>query len=460
MEMVRRKMFKKSLTILFIVLCLFILLSLCLFSPTMAWDLSGSLEEWDTSPLRPYDITVLPDGSAWLTYRDVGAPDWPVGIIFTINPSDGSTTEFQAPSAWGNSGFWTIDRGPDNTLWIADQEYRIVNFDPSTEVFTEYPLPTSQFTLPASPFGVSVAPDGKVWFTCWNDPCLGCYDPGTGTWQRFAPLFADVLPDPPVEIAFADDGTVWFTIRKGPGLSPGLGRLDPTTGVFAAWINPYPEADRPYGIAVVDGMVWFLDHGANLLVRFDPDHPSEPDTYSTPPDLQDPHFLVVDPDGIIWMTAAVSGAIGTFDPATEAFDSLTLSDPTAFPMGISMSSTEIWWAKATFFTGQGGVGRFTPQEPSVPLLTWIDQRLKDVFRGLWDILMLKRWETIRSPLPALAGLVIAGSPWVVPALTGLVIAGVIAGSPWVVPALVGLVMTVLIVFAATRMQRFKRIPPR
>jgi hypothetical protein len=44
MKMIRRKMFKKSLTIFFIVLCL--------FSPTMAWDLSGSLEEWDTSPLR------------------------------------------------------------------------------------------------------------------------------------------------------------------------------------------------------------------------------------------------------------------------------------------------------------------------------------------------------------------------------------------------------------------------
>lgn len=45
----------------------------------MAWDLSGSLEEWDTSPLRPYDITVLPDGSAWLTYRDMPVDDWPVG---------------------------------------------------------------------------------------------------------------------------------------------------------------------------------------------------------------------------------------------------------------------------------------------------------------------------------------------------------------------------------------------
>jgi parallel beta-helix repeat protein len=166
-----------------------------------------------------------------------------------------------------------------------------------------------------------------------------------------------------VEIAFADDGTVWFTIRSGAGLSPGLGRLDPTTGVFTTWIDPYPGALGPFGIAVVDDMVWFLDHkvlpNIGCLVRFD----STLETftpYSTPPDLQDPHFLVVDPDGIIWMTALISGAIGTFDPVTEAFDSLTLSDPAfSSPMGISMSSTEIWWADG-FSSGHGRVGRFTP----------------------------------------------------------------------------------------------------
>lgn len=114
--------------------------------------------------------------------------------------------------------------------------------------------------------------------------------------------------------------------------------------------------------------MWFLDHHRHIqgsLVRFD--QASEDFTFFDMPDeLTDPHFLVVDPDGpdgIIWLTAWVSGAIGTFDPATEAFDSLTLSDP-AFsrPMGISMSSTEIWWAE-TFLSGHGGVGRFTPRVP-------------------------------------------------------------------------------------------------
>jgi len=90
---------------------------------------------------------------------------------------------------------------------------------------------------------------------------------------------------------------------------------------------------------------------------------------------------------------------------------------------------------------------------------WL-QRLKAIFGSMWDILMLKRLQTIRSPLPAVAGLVIAGSPFVLPAVAGLVIAGVIAGSPFVLPAVAGLVITVFIVIAVTLMQRFKRMQPR
>ena len=92
-------------------------------------------------------------------------------------------------------------------------------------------------------------------------------------------------------------------------------------------------------------------------------------------------------------------------------------------------------------------------------LPWL-QRLMDILGSMWDILMLKRLQTIRSPLPAVAGLVIAGSPFVLPAVAGLVITGVIAGSPWVLPAVAGLVITAFLVIAVTLMQRFKRMQPR
>ena len=88
--------------------------------------------------------------------------------LFTINPQTGVTTSFTAP--FGPAQFQTIARSTDNTtLWVADSLDRIVHFNPAGGTFTAYPLPAATFTLPASPFGVSVAGDGSVWFTCWTD---------------------------------------------------------------------------------------------------------------------------------------------------------------------------------------------------------------------------------------------------------------------------------------------------
>jgi streptogramin lyase len=118
-----------------------------------------------------------------------------------------------------------------------------------------------------------------------------------------------------------------------------LGRLDPATGVFDLWTSGFEDPFvTPFGIAVVDNFVWFHDHGANLLVRFDPSSETFA-FFDTLPDLQDSHFFAVDTNGVFWMTAFVSSAIGTFDPATEVFDYLSLSNSEANPMGISISPT-------------------------------------------------------------------------------------------------------------------------
>jgi len=342
-----------------------ILLSLCMIGPAMAWNLYGTLEEWGTSPFRPYDITVLSDGSPWLTYHDELAADWPVGKVCTIDPSDGSVTTYQVP--WGNSGFETLDRGLDDTLWIADREDRIVNFDPTTHVFTAYPLPAATFTLPAGPFGINVASDGKVWFTCMTSNALGCYNPVTNTWQNF-PVMDGGNSGKPVDIAFSSDGTVWFTTKSG-GAIRGLGSLVPSTGTVT--LRTIDGGVDPFGIAVAGDKIWFLDHHRTVngtLVRYDMG--TGVFTYfSGIPELQDPHFLVIDPDGLIWMTAFGASAIGTFNPFTLTFQSRAVTANSG-PMGIFLvPSGEIWWAE-TFETEHGGAGRITqPPPPDVPVPT-------------------------------------------------------------------------------------------
>jgi streptogramin lyase len=195
---------------------------------------------------------------------------------------------------------------------------------------------------------------------------IGRYKPSDGTWQRFAPPGG--LPDPPVEIAFSGDGAVWFTMRRQTG-NPGLGRLNPTTGLFDLWINPYAGIFNPFGITVMGGEVWFMDHSANLLVRFNPAS-STFTTYSTLPDIRDAHFLLSDPQGNLWTAGYVSATIGRFKPSSGEFAHVHLSNLLSHPMGIARSPAGDIWCAETFDAGTGGIARFTPVViQNVPVLT-------------------------------------------------------------------------------------------
>lgn len=355
----------------------FLILGLALsFNLALAWDMDGILQEWEFgSELRPYDIVTLSDGSPWLTHEEAGE----AGKVFTVNLADGTAVVYTAPFT---AHFHTVDRAADDTLWIADYTDRLVHFDPFTGVFTPHPLDPTEFTLPSSPYGVSVAPDGKVWFTCWGDACLGVYDPGADTWERFGlPSGGSYPPGVPVEIAFGNDRPVWFTIREwGPGYA-GFGCLEPDTGDFTLWTDPslfFPDhccpvpvefrLRTPWGIATSDlggvyDFVWFTDKSANYIIEAEIVPAPLITRYPTPdPEILDSHFFALDPDGVSWLAAYGSHRIATYSRAGHAFESLPLTT-TLHPMGIAVSPIgEVWWAAAgNHIAGtEMGAGRFIP----------------------------------------------------------------------------------------------------
>lgn len=334
---------KRVIMLAGIVVCLSLL---CGSAP--AWETEGKLKEWDVSPFRPYDIEVLHNGSAWLTYHEGTNAE---GRLLEFRTFSGAAID---RLIYYPAKFQTLDSAPDNTLWIADGLDQIAHYDPDLPPVSIYPLDPAVFNLPAEPFGVTVAPDGSVWFTCWQDLCLGRLDPGTGTFERFAPMPAGVLPATPVEIAFDPDGNAWFTMR-GPVGTPGLGKYDPVADDFTMWFDP--DFISPFGIIRSGSGLWFLDHHANLLVRFDR-FSYTMEKFTVPAHLSDPHFLVADPEGVIWFTSFASGAIGTYNSWVHEFDHVPLQDPNAHPMGIGMSRNGwICWAES-FEPEHGGVGLF------------------------------------------------------------------------------------------------------
>jgi virginiamycin B lyase len=80
------------------------------------------------------------------------------------------------------------------------------------------------------------------------------------------------LPNPdarPRRVAIMPDDTLFYT-DYGRGY---LGLFDTKTGKMTKeWPSPSGPQSRPYGITIVDGVVWYSEAGVkpNTLVRFDP----------------------------------------------------------------------------------------------------------------------------------------------------------------------------------------------
>jgi virginiamycin B lyase len=104
-----------------------------------------------------------------------------------------------------------------------------------------------------------------LWVSCNARPCLLKVHPDT------LDITEVKLPLPITTVRrfdIAPDGTIWYVNSNGGR----LGRLNPKSGEIKEWDSPSGPGSHPYGIAVLDGAVWYNESGVrpDMLVRFDP----------------------------------------------------------------------------------------------------------------------------------------------------------------------------------------------
>ena len=108
--------------------------------------------------LGQYGIAAGPDGNIWF------AEDYSSYQIGDINPTTFATNGFATSGApYGITG------GPDGNVWFADEDGRIGQINPTTDVITEYTIPYTG----ASPYGITTGPDGNLWFTDAGTSSIG-----------------------------------------------------------------------------------------------------------------------------------------------------------------------------------------------------------------------------------------------------------------------------------------------
>lgn len=218
--------------------------------------------------------------------------------------------------------------GPDGTIYIAVMHgNKIARFDPKTETFKEWDLPEK-----ATPHGLLVDGEGRVWYTGYGNGTIGELDVKTGKVIQH-----EVPGGGNPHTLIIDDGVIWFSIRG----TDRLGRLDTGSGE----VKSYPAPGGPYGLTLDhEGNVWVCLMEGNRMGKFDPESERMTEVEMGPG--TSPRRVATAPDGSLWITQYGNGKLVRMDPATgEVVKEYDLpAGPKGRPYAVTVDGAGQVWA--------------------------------------------------------------------------------------------------------------------
>ena len=179
-------------------------------------------------------------------------PSGSTPLLSVILPSFGLTSG--AFTEWHISSTGHLERvaaSPTGQIWASDGTSTLFGLDPAHNSVAQTSLPTGTTAL-----GITVAPNGDVWFTDTSLPAIGRLDPATNNttlWQ---------IPggSKPFDLVVSASGGVWFTDRE----SDAIGFLDPKTNKII--MHPLSAGSHPTYLVSDGGIgIWFVAEGGNYI---------------------------------------------------------------------------------------------------------------------------------------------------------------------------------------------------
>ena len=215
---------------------------------------TDKVQEWDLPDSSfPHSVVIDKSGGVWFLGNGNGT-------IGKFDPATGTSTVFKMPVPDAKDPH-TGEFDNDSVFWFSLQQSDMIGrFDPATG---ETKLVKTKKN--AKPYGIKFTSDGTPWVACNGAPCLYKVD------RKTMELTEIKLPLPGTTVRRIDigpDDRVWY-VNSGRGR---LGVYDPVTGIAKEWDSPSGRTSHPYGIAVIDGIVWYNESNVrpDMLVRFDP----------------------------------------------------------------------------------------------------------------------------------------------------------------------------------------------
>src|SRR5439155_15535744 len=208
----------------------------------------------DTGPL---DLVSDPaNGFLYFTEFNTGR----IGRINPLAASDAAILASETQSAvvpsGAGAGVHGITVGPDGNLWFTETTAnRVANVNPTLTTINEF---ATGITAGAAPVGIVAGPDGALWFTESNNTATGAI----GRITTAGAVTEFLLPgsnNDPQGITVGPDGALWFT-------EAGTSQIGRITTAGAITTFALPAGSSPQGITSGPfGMLYFAESGRNLI---------------------------------------------------------------------------------------------------------------------------------------------------------------------------------------------------
>ena len=271
-----------------------------------------------TPTVAPHSIQVAPDGTLWMTLS-VGKG------LASFDPVTEQFRTFDHPDRVKYPHTLRFDANGD--IWYtASMTNHVVRFDPRAGTFEVHDLPTRNWgqwlmaramgpiiwvantfkvkgrsvvadpEINPVPYGIDVAPDGRVWFSQFNNSRLGVITPATGAIEMIDTPFPA-----PRRFRIDSHGALWV-----PSYFDGkFFRFDPVSRDFREYRLPTGAGDMVYALAIDrrDDTVWLCGTNSDTLIHFDP-RTERFSTYLLPSRVAFTRELEVDAEGNVWTTTS------------------------------------------------------------------------------------------------------------------------------------------------------------
>jgi len=251
-----------------------------------------------------------------------------------LNSQTGVVTSWTPPGA--QYGIMTTAVDAQGNTWFAEQNANYIGrFDPRQQTFRLFPLGTWKGS-PLGPQDLRFDSRGMLWFTAPEGGVIGRLDPRTGT-MRVWPV-----PFSPSTLTITGSGLVWF------GADGAIGTLDPASGQIILYDLPNPQV-QVFSMATDSaGRLWFTEVLPGKLGMFDPTTGTltelpVPALIGGPPALYE---LVIDHKEDVWFVDVGANTLVRYAPGEQTLTFFQLSLPGSAPFGLTLDPAGKLWFTA------------------------------------------------------------------------------------------------------------------